>query len=47
MSGARQSVRIAGAIEIFVVMPDAVENFCADAPHVFQQVVSDHRMTPA
>src|SRR6476659_1120397 len=27
-------------------MPDAVENFCADAPHVFQQVVSDHRMTP-
>ena len=42
----RQSIRIAGAVKIFVMMPHAVQNFRTDARYALQQIISDRGMTP-
>src|SRR5207302_7171677 len=42
----RQSIRIAGAIKIFVMMPHAIQNFRTDARYALQQIISDPGMTP-
>src|SRR5258705_10496853 len=43
---ARQSIRIAGAIKIFVMVPHAIQNFRTDARYALQQIISDRGMTP-
>src|SRR5207245_6594824 len=42
----RQSIRIAGAIKIFVMMPHAIQNFRTDARYALQQIISDRGMAP-
>src|SRR5215213_10178583 len=43
---ARQSIGITGAVKIFVMMPDAVQNFRTDAGYALQEIISDRGMTP-